>query len=239
MRSTEPPRSSSASTATQRVAAMQIVAAVGADEHDLCVLEVASEEHEEIAGRPVGPVQVFDDEQQRHVRTQPLDHAEQVLEQPALVLGRRDLAGRAELGKQVCELGASGADDGVELLGGHRADGLTQGLHHRTVRSRAIDELEAGAGYDPSTGLHERFARARHQAGLAHARLAADQHDRRVPPEGGVEGRVQAAQLADAADELRTGDAAGHATDSRRVRSPGATVLMVAPGLTHGCARPR
>ena len=60
---------------------VEIVAAIGTDEHDLRVLQVAGEEHEEIEGRPVGPVQVLDDEQQRDLGAEPFDDTEEMLEQ--------------------------------------------------------------------------------------------------------------------------------------------------------------
>ena len=129
---------------------VQIVAAIGADEHDLRVLQVAGEEHDEITGRPVGPVQVFDHEQHGNVRAEALDDAEQMLEEAALAGLGRDLAGRPQLREEMSELTARGADDGVEVGGRHRPHRLAQRLHDRTVRKRPVDQLQAGAGHDPS-----------------------------------------------------------------------------------------
>ena len=56
---------------------VQVVTAVGADQHDPRVLEVAGQEDEKIVSRPVGPLEILDDEEQRHIGAEALDHAEQ------------------------------------------------------------------------------------------------------------------------------------------------------------------
>jgi hypothetical protein len=68
----------------QRMASMKLVRAIGQHEHDRNVAQVAHEEAEQVAGGLVGPVKVLDDERDRAFRGQPLEHAEQKLEQPAL-----------------------------------------------------------------------------------------------------------------------------------------------------------
>ena len=102
----------------QRVAAVQLVAAVGGHQHDRGLGQVGHQERQQVQGRAVGPVQVLDGQDQRPLGGQPLQHAEQPLEQPRpgqLARGRRGGLGRAEVGDQPGQLRPPGAS--------HRAQG--------------------------------------------------------------------------------------------------------------------
>ena len=68
----------------QRVAAVELVGAVGEQQHDRAVAQVADQEAEQVTGRPIGPVKVLDDEQQRAPLGYPGQDPEQELEQAAL-----------------------------------------------------------------------------------------------------------------------------------------------------------
>ena len=79
----------------QRVAPVELVGAIGRDEDDRALPQIASEKAEQLEGRPVGPMDVLDHDEQRRSRREPLEEEEDVLEQPALrrAVGRRS-AGR-------------------------------------------------------------------------------------------------------------------------------------------------
>ena len=68
----------------QRVAAVELVGAVGEQQHDRAVAQVADQEAEQVTGRPIGPVKVLDDEQQRAPLGDPGQDPEQELEQATL-----------------------------------------------------------------------------------------------------------------------------------------------------------
>ena len=59
---------------TQRVAAVQLVAAIGADDQQALVAQAAQQRGEELERRAIGPVEVLDDEQRRASR-RPADRA--------------------------------------------------------------------------------------------------------------------------------------------------------------------
>ena len=85
----------------QRVAAVQLVGAIGGDEQHPLVPRVADEEGQEVARRAVRPVDVLEDEHQRLRLGQPPRGGQQELEHAALrerALGAG--LGRVELGQQ-------------------------------------------------------------------------------------------------------------------------------------------
>jgi hypothetical protein len=88
------------------VAPVQLVRAVGDDQAERLLARAAHEERDEVARRPVGPVQVLDREQHGAGAAEALEQREHRLERPALagarlVVGAR--AGRTELGQQLRE----------------------------------------------------------------------------------------------------------------------------------------
>ena len=118
----------------QRVPAVQLVGAVGADDEHPLGDQAVGEERQRRAGRAVGPVQVLDDQDHGLLARQRVEQRQQPLEQPRLragVLARVDrLVGRAEAREE-------------------RADGRTHGVGQRRV---------AGAGERPQ-GRYERHVR--------------------------------------------------------------------------------
>ncbi len=67
----------------QWVAPVQVVGTVGAQQHDACVLQIAGEEHDQVACRVIGPVQVFEHQEGRDAIAEPREHTEKVFEQRA------------------------------------------------------------------------------------------------------------------------------------------------------------
>ncbi len=182
-RRTRSSRSISARSGAQRVAAVQLVGAVGPEQQDALGAEVAGEEGDELAGRAVGPVEVVEDEDDGLVAAEALEQPEQQLEQPpcgrcrpaARSGGRRD----AELGQQPRQLATAAAE-----LVEHRvvrARQRAQRADDRGVRQLAVAELEAVAPEDAVAELARPPADGVGEAALADPRLAGDQRDARLP----------------------------------------------------------
>jgi hypothetical protein len=192
----------------ERVAAVQFVAAVGGHQHDRGLGQVGHEEREQVHGRPVGPVQILDRQHQRPLGGQPLQQAQQPLEQLRAGQLTRDRRGglcRAEVGDQPGQLRPPGPD---HLLQGGRvevADQLPQRLGDRRVGQGALTGVQATADEHPRAGRLGTGGELAQQAGLADPRFTAkQQHARRRASQRPVEPR----ELLGAADELRAGDAA-------------------------------
>ena len=106
----------------ERMPPMELVAAIRGDQHDRAFAQVVNEEPQQLQGRPIGPVDVLDDEGDRSQRAQASEEQEQVLEQtslassvgiiPPLLIVRRLL----DRGHEPKQIGASGAQELIELL---------------------------------------------------------------------------------------------------------------------------
>jgi hypothetical protein len=121
------------------VAAVQLVAAEGAHHHDASGAEICCEEHDQVAGGAVGPVQVLHHPQQRRLGGQPLKQAEQPREQPPLtgerVTGDRGrLAAPGRVGQQPAQLGPGRAGDRLKLGRVQPVGQAPQGLEDRRER---------------------------------------------------------------------------------------------------------
>ena len=104
----------------QRVAAVELVGAVGQDQQQ-ARLEVAVEEGQQVEGRAVGPVEVLDHHHGRGPVGQALQQGQQCLEQPGLSRGAGGRGGRLislpELGQQPGQQRPSRADQLVQASG--------------------------------------------------------------------------------------------------------------------------
>ena len=150
----------------ERVASVQLVGSVGQDERHADVAQVPDEEAEQVAGRPVGPVEVLDDEDDRRDRREPVEDAEQHLEQAALRRARVEtgsvlVRGRAEVGDEAGEVGAAIADDGIELVGREPAHEAAKRLDDGGVRQGAVTEDDAAAAEDHAPRRGRRSRRSR------------------------------------------------------------------------------
>ena len=191
----------------QRVAAVQLVGAVGDDQAQRLLARAAHEEGEEVARGGVRPVDVLEQEQDRRVAPEPLEQRQQRLEEPALaraVLLVGGLAGRgaAELRQQLPQrVAGRGREVGHEL--GAVAGDRPQRGDERRVGDLHAAELQAVAAQDV------RLARARarlelgEQAGLADAGLAADEDHRGLAAGRAVEPGLEDGQLGGPPDERR------------------------------------
>ena len=188
----------------QRVAAMELVGAVGEQEHHRDIAEVPDEEPEQVAGRAVGPVQVLDDEHDRRPRRQPLEDSEQQLEQAALARAIAQAASGAatgtgdgpEVGDQPGQLRAALPQDHLELLGVGTADEPTQGFGDRSVRHRTLAEVDAAAEQDDGALRLGDRGELGDEPRLADAGLTGQERRAAAALVGSLEGRAQSVELA-------------------------------------------
>ena len=178
----------------QRVAAVHLVRAVGADGEHALGAHGPRDEGEEGPRGAVGPVDVLEQQQHRLLAAEALQQREQRLEETALrraraLVGPRRRTARAELGQQRGKLGPG---DLADLLQ-HRvlvARERPQRGHQRRVGQLALPQLHAFAAERPGAAVLRAGRELGDEPGLAHARLPRDEGDRRVPLGGGREGRL-------------------------------------------------
>jgi len=204
----------------QRVAAVQLVAAVG-EHQGHAAAQVADQEAQQVADGLVGPVQVLHHQQHRAALGEAVQHPEQQLEQPRggqRRLRRPATVGRAELGHQPDQLPAGPAQDPLQLAGVEDADQRPQRLHHRRVGEDALADVQAAAAEGDGAPLAGPAEQLGHQPGLADAGLARHHHDGGPAGRGPLERGVEPRDLGGPADQNRTGDSPRHATDHPRSR---------------------
>ncbi len=156
----------------QRVQAVQLVAAEGEQQQHRAGAQVGGEEGDQVAGGAVRPVQVLDDQQQRRAYRQPLDHAEQQLEQPPLAgihgsgaCGR--LATPGKVGNQAGQVGAGRAGDRLQLGRIEVPGEAAQRLGDRRERQALLTERHAAAAQHPDALLAGGDSQLVGQPGLA------------------------------------------------------------------------
>ena len=69
---------------SERVPAVQLVAAVGADQEERCLRGVGDQERKQVARRSIGPVEILHREHHRVFASQAYEQGEELLEQPPL-----------------------------------------------------------------------------------------------------------------------------------------------------------
>ncbi len=166
----------------ERVPPVQVVGPVGADDGDALAAQHPRQERDQLAGRRVGPVQVLKHEQHRVRRGefgQRAEHrAEHLLPGHASRVGarRRLAAVRQQPGQH-----RPGLDDLLDLRRGG-----TERVRERQV-GHAVADLGALAAQDrEAVALGDRHHLG-HQAGLAHAGVAADERGLGAPGRGVAE----------------------------------------------------
>ncbi len=188
----------------QRVAAVQLVRAVGRDQHEPLAPRGAQQEREEVAGRAVGPVEVLDDEHERRLVGHAPEQRQQHLEQARL--GELRVAGgggHPGLGQQPGQLGATLAGQLDHRLRAQLALQLPQRADDRGVGQLALAQLDAVAGQDARPGRASALRVLGRQAALADARLARHQQGARLFRGRARQGMVEGGQLLGSADESR------------------------------------
>ncbi|MCF0097132.1 hypothetical protein B0E54_06001 [Micromonospora sp. MH99] len=166
----------------QRMAALQLVGAVGADQQQPARPRGPDQETDQVPGGTVRPVQVLDDQQQWPDVGEPLEQfGDQVEQVSAWGVGKwsRARGGQprrhpAQLRQQAGELRLVAGEDLGPVGAQHRA----QRGGERRERQARLTQLQALTDQHPGApgGGRELLQ----QPGLAHARLATDQHGGRL-----------------------------------------------------------
>jgi hypothetical protein len=224
----QPPHAAVAGQLTQqpaqRVQAVQLVAAEAAQQQHPARAQGGGEEGDQVAGGTVRPVQVLHDPQQRRLRGQPLDHAEQQREQPPLAgvrgTGIRGRVGApGEAGDQPRQVGAGRTGDRRQLGRVEVAGQAAQRVGDRRERQALLAERHAAAAQHPHPLLAGGGGQPLDQPGLPDPRLPADQGHQRLAAGGPPEQLTQQRQLLGAADETPAHHMLRHAAQYARGRT--------------------
>ena len=181
----------------QRVAAVQLVGAVGRDHEHPLDGQAAREERERLARRPVGPVQVLDHEQHRALAPERVEQRQQALEQPRLAALRAVRPGSGDPGQQRRHGGA----DRLRQRGVAGACERPQRGDEREVRQLAVAEVDGLARQHERAPISRALGELGEQPRLPDARLARHERERRPAGFRVGERAVERRQLAGAADQ--------------------------------------
>ena len=176
--------------AAERVAPVQVIGAVRADDGDALAVQHAGEERDQMAGAGVGPVQVLDDQQDRAFRGQLGQQAEHRAEH--LLAGQArpvDLVGLLVAVREQARQHRAGLD---RLLDARR--GGAERVRERQVRDAVADLGALAAQHGEAVALGDPH-RLVDQAGLADAGVAADEPGDRAARGGVVQEGAQPGQL--------------------------------------------
>ena len=129
------------------MAIVQLVGAVGPDQHHAAVGEISHQEPEHVAGRWIGPMQVLECDDGDRIRGDALDQPEHLEVEGGLArrggrFGRSVPSARLEVGDQLQDGGSCRPDDAVEVI---RAQGLqprTKCRDEWVVRRCSISEVD-------------------------------------------------------------------------------------------------
>ncbi len=203
----------------QRVPPVQVLGAVGGDHEDRLVDQPGQQVPQQVAAGAVGPVQVFEHEQQRRRRSQLAQEMRGRLEQLQTAVVHRLRGG--PVGQRAAEVlplprwpdGRHGPGAG-EQRGEHRVlprDGSQAGIGGD--RPEQVDERKVGqtdvAQVDAVTGEHAQPGRGGataqlvEQPGLADPRVTGEEHRGRAPGHRAVHVREQPGELLVPADQRR------------------------------------
>ena len=201
----------------QWMKAMQLVAAVTGEQHDRRVPEVARQVAEQLEGRPIGPMDVFDDEEADAPACQAMEQAEERLEQTSL---RRspgeagaflDAALGGEIGQEPREVRATRAEQRSQLGRRDRRGQAAERLRDRRERDATSAELDAAPDEREGARCSRPGDRLLHETGLADAGLAGHEQHRGHFIASISESGSHAFQLRPPADEHWTRDPRCHA----------------------------
>ena len=211
----------------QRMASMELVRAVGEDQDDGHIPDVAHEETQQVAGRTIRPVEIFQDQHDGLVGCEPLEHGQDDLEQSAL--GRSDVQaargvarplapGRRETRHEAGKVGSALSKHRVDDVFGGVSRPCPQGFDDRGVWRAPFAEIDTAAREHERTRRASDVSELAYESRLADACLAADQELQALTIPGAIERRPQTTELLGPSHEDRARDANVH---RRIIRAPG------------------
>ena len=218
-----------------RVTTMDVVGAVTDHQRNFRRAQVAGQERDEVAGRPVGPVQVLDrHEQPGRAFAHGLEQGQGLLEDRP----RTHVAPATSTGQQRQQLGCDLVQQRLEQLCTERRPQPAENLDERSMRDPDVAQIDAAGHHAPAATLLQPVAQLIDQAGFAHPGVAADQNELGLAL-CSLDRTLQLAQLGVAPDERRTRNArlvTGSVWTSARASAglPGIPITMV-----QACRSPR
>lgn len=224
----------------QRVTAVDVVGAVGGEDDEAAGAQGAEEVGQQVAGGGVGPVQVLQGDDDGAVGGEAFQEAGGEFEEAghALLAGAvraEDGGGLADLGQQPGQFVLLSGGGRGQLVGQLPAQGAQRGGEGGERKAVGAD-LDAAAEGDDGARAGGGAGELLDEAGLADARLAADDQRLRLARGGTGERVVQRLQLGGAADEHGTYGAALHGPEHRTRRGRRGTGF---PGAVPGSGVPR
>ena len=191
---------------SQRVTPVQLVGAVGGQQHDPDPAQRPDQERDQLPGGLVRPMQVLEDKQQRPPGAEPAQQAEDQLEELRHLnpfRGRFGRPARVEFGQEPAKTTAGRAEHLGQFV--RRADPgqRTQRVDERGERQALRAELDAMAGQHRETGAGCAPGQLGDQARLADAGLARDDREARLGRRGPLQQRGQRRDLLAPPDEDR------------------------------------
>ena len=212
--------------ARQRMPAVELIGAEGPDDQEAFVASVSGEEREQVSGRAIGPVEVFDDQHDGRTLAQatkePQDPFEDAgLEPFDLLPGPRIIAGddrqlRDEPGQLgECRSRSQGDTAWVDI-----ADQGAERLDDRAEREPVVSDGDGPALEDQPVAIAQTGRGLGDETGLADPRLTADEDQRGSPGRGDVGRLDERLELVRASDEDRAGKPPSHARNDRAERRP-------------------
>ena len=189
---------------------LELLEIVGTDGEHIQLVRPAGirkQELDQAARGGVGPLDVVDDNHDRAISPQPVQHAEICLEQAGLrvtvpledvVAGRRRGIGTwpgVDLGQEPRELDAARPEERGKRCRFSAMDERAQRFDERSVRRPSAAGRRARPGQDRTSPLTDACDELPDQARFADTRLAADDHDRGAIARGPLEGSLKTRQL--------------------------------------------
>ena len=154
----------------------RFVGAVGDEQQNPPVVEIVGEEHDEIEGCGIGPVQILEHEQHRCRRCALGEQAERLLEHLQL---------RAR-------------HPGIDPA---RIPERTHGLDDRLIRQLRADEIDRATEQDVESRVAGTPRELGREPGLADAGFSSDEHGRTTPGSRRIERTLQFPELVEPSDE--------------------------------------
>ena len=174
----------------QRMAPVQLVAAIGEHECHRGIAQVAGEECDEVAGGRVRPVQILERDQEGLELGEAGQKAEDLLEEGARPLRSGGSGGKSE----------RLAEERIDVVVAELGTQVTKCFDERGVRDGHLAELQAPAGRSDEAVRPGRGREFGDQPGLADAGIAGDQNDPGCAPSSGRRGITQSRQLVGSSD---------------------------------------
>lgn len=228
----------------QRVAAVDVVGAIGGEDDETAGAQGAQQVGEEVAGGGVGPMQVLQGEDDRAVGGEAFQEAGGEFEEAGRALLVVPYAGSlAQLGEQPGQFLFLSGGRGGQFVGQSAAQGAQRGGEGREGQSVGAD-LDAAAERDDRARAHGLGGELLDQAGLAHPGLTAEQQrlraaapvspasrrPRGTPTRCAGQRLAQHLQFVGSTDEHRTDGPGLHIAEHRTTLGHSGTDYPRAPG---------